>query len=123
MLNPALTHSLRDFLQELLAALPFLIFRPQPIKSFSSNRPAPKFSIGDLIATDWVDEFGEDITEFGEVVGLCYLHEGGRSYPDNTWVYYIRWTHNTSGDSDYPQFPCFEWEPSTGDDWRCIGHV
>jgi len=122
MLKTFLTHSRRDFLQGLSASLPFLFPRSQPIKSFSSDRPAPKFCIGDLIAADWVDEFGEDIIEFGEVVGLCYLHEGGRSYPDNDWVYYIRWTHNTS-DPDSPGFPCFEWEPSTGDDWRRIGHV
>src|SRR3989304_1722469 len=111
MLNPLFTHSLGDFLQELLATLSLLILRPQPVKPFSGNRPAPKFSIGDLIAADWVDEFGGDITEFGEVVGLCYLYEGGRSYPDNDWVYYIRWTHNTEG-PDSPGFPCFEWEPS-----------
>lgn len=122
MLNPPFTHSLRDFLQELLAILPLLVLRPQPVKSFSGNRPVPRFNIGDLIACDWVDEVGDDITELGEVVGLCYLYEGGRSYPDNNWVYYIRWTHS-SVENDFPQFPCFEWEPSTGDDWRCIGHV
>lgn len=118
-----MSNSRRDFLQHAIpAALPFLVPRSQPVKSFSGNRPVPKFYIGDLIAADWVDEFGENITEFGEIVGLCYLHEGGRSYPDNNWVYYIRWTHNSSG-PDSSGFPCFEWEPSTGDDWRGIGYA
>lgn len=117
-----MNNSRREFLQGVATALPFLIPHSRPLKSSSDDRPLPKFNIGDLIAADWLDEFDEQIVEFGEVVGLCYLHEGGRSYPDNNWVYYIRWTHSSSG-PDSPGFPCFEWEPSTGDDWRCIRHA
>lgn len=113
----------RELLQKIVsAALLCLVPRRQPVNYAFSERPLPKFSIGDLIAADWVDEFDENIVEFGEVVGLCYLHEGGRSYPDNNWVYYIRWTHSSSG-PDSPGFPCFEWEPSTGDDWRLVSHA
>jgi len=36
----------------------FWWWRPHPY-------PLPKFKIGDLVADDWVDEFGREVTDFG----------------------------------------------------------
>jgi hypothetical protein len=91
-------------------ALLFL-WRPQPY-------PSPKFKIGDLVADDWVDEFGEDATDFGEVRGICYLPEEYFDCPANTWVYFIYWTRTTCGlDTHYP---CFNGEPTKGDRLRLV---
>jgi len=80
--------------------------------------PSPKFNIGDLIASDWVDEFDEDVTDFGEVLGMRYLPEPESIFPANTWVYYIRWTHTTTGLSAC--YPCYDGEATTGDDLRLV---
>jgi hypothetical protein len=83
--------------------------------------PLPEFKIGDLVAEDWVDEFDENATDFGEVRGLSYLPENGGYYPANTWVYYVHWTRTTCGcDSSYP---CYDdTQPITGDRLRLVNH-
>jgi len=113
----------RGLLQGLAAAtLPFLVPLVQP--AFVANkRPLPKFNIGDLIALDWEGNEDPDApqsaTDFGEVVGLCYLPEDYAYYPNNTWVYYIYWTHSTCSECSYP---FFEGEPATGDTLRLVSH-
>ncbi|MEG4501909.1 hypothetical protein QUB05_32625 [Microcoleus sp. F10-C6] len=104
----------RELLQKIAsAALLFFVPRIQPATLPLNGYPLPKFNIGDLIAADWIGEFGEDYIEFGEVVGLCHR-------PKDGWVYYINWTHsNTSDDFCYP---CFEGEPTTGDNLRLVSH-
>lgn len=114
----------RELFQKVAAVtLPFVILAKRSVMFSPLERPLPKFNLGDLIAADWVDESGEDIVEFGEVVGLCYLHEGDSSHPGNSWVYHVYWTHNSCGERDAAQFPCLDWDLSTGDDWRYVGHV
>lgn len=80
--------------------------------------PLPKFSIGDLVAENWIDEFDNEVTDFGEIMGLCYLPEDDFDYPAHTWVYFVYWTRTTCGaDSSYP---CFSGVPTKGDELRLI---
>jgi hypothetical protein len=78
----------------------------------------PKFKIGDLIASDWVDEFDKNVVDFGEVLGSRYLPKSHSAFAADTWVYYINWTHSTCGpDSCYP---CYDGEPSRECDLRLV---
>ncbi|MEG4317696.1 MULTISPECIES: hypothetical protein [unclassified Microcoleus] len=80
----------------------------------------PRFRIGDLVASDWVDEFDEDVVDFGEVLGLRWLPESHSGFPANSWVYYIYWTHSTCGaDSCYP---CYDGEPTGAEQLRLVSH-
>ena len=88
---------------------------PQPSVTKSSY-PSPEFKIGDLIASDWEGEFGEDYIDFGEILGVCYLPEAQSIFPANTWVYYVNWTHSNCG-ADY-YYPCYDGEPSCGSELR-----
>jgi hypothetical protein len=100
------------------AALLFLASRSQLIVATRSGRSAPKFSLGDKVATDWSDDWGRYFADFGEIVGLCYLP------PENTWIYYVNWTHSnrTDGhDNGYPIF--FEGESEITDRLRFSNHV
>jgi hypothetical protein len=56
-----------------LTALLFLASRSQLIVATLKGRSAPKFSLGDKVATDWSDDWGRHFADFGEIVGLCYL--------------------------------------------------
>ena len=94
-----------------LASL-LVLWRPCPY-------PSPKFKIGDLVADDWVDEFGRETTDFGEVRGICYLPEDDFDCPANTWVYFIYWTRTTGCNADFG-YPCFSGEPMAGDKLRLI---
>jgi hypothetical protein len=83
--------------------------------------PLPEFKIGDLVADDWIDEFDENATDFGEVRGMSYLPEKSQGYPANTWVYFVYWTRTTCGcDSSYP---CYDGEPTAGDRLRLVSHT
>jgi hypothetical protein len=97
------------------AALVLPQFQPE------SPYPLPEFKIGDLVAEDWVDEFDETVTDFGEVRGMSYLPEETSGYPANTWVYYVYWTRTTCGaDSSYP---CYDdTQPVAGDCLRLVNH-
>jgi len=113
----------RELFQKAVAVtLPFILLR-KPMLPIKEQRPLPKFNIGDLIASDWKDEFGKDIIEFGEIVGLCYLYEGDRTYSSNSWVYHIYWTHDSSGDKNSSCYPCMEWDVNTGEGWRYVGRA
>ncbi len=91
--------------------------KPQPSVTKSSY-PSPEFKIGDLIASDWKGEFEEDITDFGEILGVRYLPEAQSVFPANSWVYYIYWTHSTCGcDLAYP---CYDGDPSCGSELRLV---
>lgn len=115
------TFARRDFLQKAAsAALPFLIPRSQPADSFFGGRPLPQFKIGDLVAEDWLDEDDESFTDFGEVLGVRWLPERQSSFAANTWVYYVYWTHSTTG-STYC-YPCYDGEPTEATQLRLVNH-
>jgi hypothetical protein len=116
-----MSNSRREFLQGAVSAsLPFLVPRSQRANSFFNDRPLPEFKLGDLVADDWLDEFDGEATEFGEVVGMCYLPQKNSIFPPNTWVYFIHWTHSTCG-ADFA-YPCYDGEPTGGDRLRLITH-
>ncbi|MEG4281359.1 hypothetical protein QUA62_28435 [Microcoleus sp. MON1_C1] len=120
------TFARRDFLQKAAsAALPFLFLRPQPAAATPLNkRPSPEFAIGDLVAQDWEGDEDEDApqfsTDFGEVVGLCYVPKKGSYLSPHVWVYYIYWTRSTS---DCCSYPCFDGEPTVGSELRLVSHA
>jgi hypothetical protein len=87
-----------------------------PQIAIPAKYPLPKFSIGDLVAENWIDEFGKEQTDFGEILGMRWLPEGHSCFEANTWVYYIYWTHNTCG-SEFC-YPCYDGEPTRGCDLR-----
>lgn len=65
----------------------------------------PKFKIGDLVAEDWVDEDDMAATEFGQVWGMRYFSEAASCFSANSWVYYVNWTHSTTGlEFCYPNY-------------------
>jgi hypothetical protein len=97
--------------EKLLAITSLLLWRPSPY-------PLPKFKIGDLVADDWVDEFDNNATDFGEIRGLLYLPEDDFDYPANTWVYFVYWTRTTCGANF--GYPCFSGEPMAGDKLRLV---
>lgn len=114
------TFSRRKALQKAVSAtLLSPVPRSQAVSSVF-NGSVPEFTIGDLVASDWVDEFGKDVIDFGEVLGARYLPEGHSIYPANSWVYYIYWTHSTCGaDSCYP---CYDGEPTETNQLRLVSH-
>jgi hypothetical protein len=86
--------------------------------SVTQTEVQPKFKVGDLIASDWVDEFGKSFVDFGEILGLRYFAKGQSSFAANTWVYYVNWTHSTCG-LDY-LYPCYDQEASRECDLRLV---
>jgi hypothetical protein len=89
-----------------------------PQLSIPQSYPSPKFNIGDLIAADWIDEFDNEVTDFGQVLGLRYLPEPESIFLANTWVYYVWWTHSSSGPASC--YPCYDGEPTSGYDLRLV---
>lgn len=91
----------------------------------SKSYPLPKFSMGDLIASDWEgdeDERAEGApefnTDFGEILGMRWLPERESGLDAKTWVYFVRWTHSTI---DAPScYPCYDGEPSKECDLRLV---
>lgn len=91
-----------------------------PESKSQSVYPEPEFKIGDLVAEDWVDEFDENATDFGEVRGICYLPRKDGELPANSWAYLVNWTRTTCGcDSSYP---CYDDHPIAGDRLRLVNH-
>ena len=119
----------REFLQTLPSVvLPFLP-RPQASALPLSKYPSPEFAIGDLVASDWINDENPDTpnpaTDFGEVLGMRWISEndvGLSTYPlpGKTWVYYINWTHSTIGCESC--FPCYDGEPFFERDLRLVSH-
>jgi hypothetical protein len=87
--------------------------------SVSQTEVQPKFKVGDLIASDWVDEFDQDSTDFGEIMGMRWVAQPDSfSSSPKTWVYFVRWTRTTNGaDSAYP---CYDGEPTRECDLRLV---
>lgn len=94
-----------------------------PRGSTPETYPSPDFNIGDLVAGDWLDEFDNEATDFGEVVGLCYLPERQSAYhPAKSWVYYIYWTHTTC-ESANDCYPDYDGQPVRASELRLIKHA
>lgn len=120
----------RELLQGLvLAPLPFLAPRIRSFASPLSKYPPPEFAIGDLVATDWIDDENPDkpepATDFGEVLGMRWVSEndvGVSTYPlpANSWVYYVNWTRSTIGCESC--FPCYDGESIFECDLRLASH-
>jgi hypothetical protein len=89
-----------------------------PQIAIPAKYPLPQFSIGDLVAENWTDEFDKEQTDFGEILGVRWLPEGHSCFEANTWVYYIYWTHSTCG-SEFC-YPCYDGEPTRGCDLRLV---
>jgi hypothetical protein len=99
-------------------ALLFLASRSQLIVTALKGWALPKFSLGDKVATDWSDDSGGHFADFGEVVGLCYLP------PENSWIYYVNWTHSNRTDGHHSCYPIFfEGEAETTDRLRLVDYV
>ncbi|WP_293150336.1 MULTISPECIES: hypothetical protein [unclassified Microcoleus] len=82
------------------------------------NLPKPEFVFGDKVSDNWVDEFGENRTEFGEVLGICW-------YPrQKTWAYLIEWTGGAMEfePESHPCYPCFDGNLVVGGDLRLASH-
>jgi hypothetical protein len=78
----------------------------------------PKFKIGDLVAEDWLDEYDAVATDFGQVLGMAYFLQAQSCFEANSWVYYVNWTHSTSG-PDFA-YPTYDQEPSRESDLRLV---
>ncbi|CAA9355281.1 hypothetical protein AVDCRST_MAG94-3032 [uncultured Leptolyngbya sp.] len=90
----------------------------QPKVLVTPTETQAKFKIGDLVAEDWVNEDDEVDTEFGQVLGVAYFKEAQSCFEANTWVYYINWTHSTSG-AEFA-YPSYDQEPSRESDLRLV---
>jgi hypothetical protein len=85
--------------------------------SVSQTEVQPKFKIGDLVAEDWLDEFDQDSTDFGEIMGMRWVAQPDSfSSSPKTWVYFVRWTRTTNG--AYSAYPCYDGEPTRECDLR-----
>jgi hypothetical protein len=78
----------------------------------------PKFKIGDLVAEDWLDEYDEVATEFGQILGMAYFQKAQSCFEANTWVYYVNWTGSTV-DAKF-SYPTYDQEPSRESDLRLV---
>ena len=121
-----LTFPRRELFQRLAsAALLCLVPRPQPATRLK-GLPEPEFAIGDLIASDWIDEEDEDApdpgTDFGEILGMRWPSEWETksAWDAKTWVYFVKWTRSTIGNSSC--YPCYSEEPSRACDLRLVSH-
>lgn len=93
-----------------------------PVSKSESAYPLPEFKVGDLVASDWKDDEDLDApqsaTDFGEILGMRWVPERESDLPPNIWVYFVRWTHSTSG--SYAGYPCYDGEPTKECDLRLV---
>ena len=71
----------------------------------------PEFVIGCKVSDHWVDEFGDECVEFGEVVGICWHPRKA------TWAYLVDWYKGGGPDFLYP---CFDGNLLIGGDLRGV---
>lgn len=114
-----LTFSRRDLLKK-LSLISTILSLPRPQLQFPVTQieSSPNFKLGDVVASDWVDDFGENFVDFGEVLGVRYFAKGQSSFAASTWVYYVNWTHSTCG-LDF-LYPCYDQEASRECDLRLV---
>ncbi|MCU0544856.1 MAG: hypothetical protein MUE44_22245 [Oscillatoriaceae cyanobacterium Prado104] len=63
-----------------------------------ANLPQPEFFIGSKVADHWVDEFGANCIEYGEIVGVCW------QINKQEWGYFVNWYKGAGPDWLYPCF-------------------
>ena len=125
-----MSNSRRELLQALVfAPLPLLAPRARSVTSPLNGYPLPEFAIGDLVALDWADDDDNDDlgsgTDFGKIVGLRWVGEDKQylatsPLPANSWVYFVCWTHNSTGDTYC--YPCYDEDPYPACELRCVKH-
>ena len=106
--------------------MPFLEFLPSASVETSafSRRELPQFAIGDRVAEDWEADDARGVhhsaTDFGEILGVRWVPENADEIwlPQNSWIYYVNWTHSTREAGIYP--PYYDGEPSMEADLRLI---
>jgi len=102
----------------------FLECLPSAIAEQTSALPRPQFAIGDRVSEYWEAEDAKGIeyfaTDFGEVLGLRWVGEAESWLPQNTWIYFVRWTHSTS---DVFSYPTYDGEPCMEDDLKLVSRV
>ena len=104
----------RELLQRLASAALLTIFPAhQSAAKLPAKYPVPSFRVGDKVSDHWIDEFGRDACELGEVIGICWEPH------DETWGYHINWTGGTMPPEYYP---CFDRHLTVGGDLRLVSH-
>lgn len=110
--------------QTFAIALAAAVGNRSPKLSALKDYPAPKFAIGDRVADDWEAEDAKGVeysaTDFGEVLGLRWASEAESWLPQNTWIYFVRWTHSTS---DLFSCPTYDGEPCIEDDLKLVSRT
>lgn len=119
-----LPFSRRDLVSKSFAiALAVAVGKRSRKLSAPKDYPAPKFAIGDLVSEDWEAEDAQGVeysaTDFGEVLGLRWVSEAESWLPQNTWIYFVRWTHSTS---DVFSYPTYDGEPCMEDDLKLVSY-
>jgi len=103
-----LTLSRRELLQKTAS-----VALPLALRLQSEKYSQLQFWIGDRIVSSWIDGDGRNVSEFGEVVGIC-LHPQKRQ-----WEYLINWTHKDSCDRILEYF---DDALTAADDLRLVSH-
>jgi len=103
-----LTLSRRELLQKTASVALPLALRLQSEKSSHLQ-----FWIGDRIVSSWLDDDGRNVSEYGEVVGVC-LHPQKRQ-----WEYLVNWVRedNNGRIREY-----FDDALTAADDLRLVSH-
>jgi hypothetical protein len=89
----------REFLQRLASAalLSGAYSKRSTVKALGKYSVSG-FRIGDIVRSSWLGESGEERSEVGEVVGLCW-------HPlNNRWEYLIFWFCGESDDATHFRF-------------------
>ncbi len=90
--------------------------RPEVL--LAPTKVQPKFKIGDFVAEDWLDEYDQVLTDFGQVLGMAYFQKAQSCFEADTWVYYVNWLSSTS-DAGFA-YPTYDQEASREVDLRLV---
>lgn len=98
-----------------------LLPKSQRENSVTQTETQPKFKIGDLVASDWVDDDDDEApdsgTDFGEILGMRWVPERESGCKPNTWLYFVNWTQTTISGS-LLSYPIYDGEPTRECDLR-----
>ena len=98
----------RELFKKLASAtLLHLVLRFQP------KYGQPPFVIGDRVADHWIDEFGIEQIEYGDVMGVVWHPR------EQVWGYLVDWT---SGNMPASCYPCFDGHLVIRGDLRLVNH-
>lgn len=108
----------RELLQKLFSVAVATAAVKRSPKLLVFKNCSPKFNIGDLVAEDYLDEWDQIATDFGEVVGFCLLPKRHLNTSSGNWVYFIYWTHSTCGVESC--YPCYDGQPTNAEQLRLV---